>query len=1240
MATGTFRSGAVAKTAVPLDISRIAWIVMRAVGSLKVTVSMFALGTLILFVGTLAQDEETIVDVKKQYFNSWVASVPFDVFLPQTIFPHEEPVPYAFAIPGGAAVGLILLINLIAAKMTRFAMNAKGGRFVAGLFFTIAGFVLVGLIVVSAHLGDGLQGEPPFSYDWLWAGVKGSVWGLAAASLVWCIGWSPKTRVVRWTIWSITAILLCISTFLIATHDTYRIPDPGLRIVWQLSKSLIVSAVLLLGVLLLFGNRGGNVLIHLGVGLLMLGQFIFGDAQREERIAIFEGQRTQVAYEMDTVELAFVDKSDPETNHVIAFEHPMLQRAASNGKFLSSAKLPFEIRVDRWMTNSTRENRKRPPQPGDEDYKLTGVGIRDYEFKELSKSGGAKSQSNFATAYITLRNKEDQKTIGSYAVSQLLNDDAIMFMADYEKAEVGGKTWEFGLRFRRNYKPYSVVLDDVVMEEYTGTMKPKDYSSFVKINDAKGETLQQGRIWMNNPMRYRGETFYQSGYMNANLNPYGVEQTTLQVVTNAGWLIPYVACVLSGLGMLVHFGGTFGRFASRYDRKAYGPSAETVAVSDAKNEGSKQSRLTQPFGKGTKHGRQVAIGWMYTLVPLILCGIFAIWIGKRATTPKVDRDEVNWYAFGEIPTQYGGRIKPLSSAASEVLEILSNKKFALSNDGHVYEPVHKTGKAIEATQWIAAVFAREDWVLDSPLIRIDAVETTTAFGLRRHKSNRYSYNQIAAGRSKIREQFNKLRTTKREEWTFEQTKLAEALEKLSLFESLLDAYTPISPRDVSDASQIVAFIDKIQPAVDDIRARSPIAIIPPLREAEVKSGEKAPPAKWDAFGPALFETVKLKTMGVEIKSASVLSFMELEQALGADSKNASKINALVNEFKANVQKEFGSSIRTAKVPFEAWYEHFAPVSIASTLYPICGIIALLSFVFARQTFRRTAFWICVLTLLVHTTAIVSRVYISERPPVVTLYSAAVFIGWAMVLFCTVTEILFPVSVSVLVASVTGYLTLQVANGLAIGDTMPVLEAVLDTQFWLSTHVISVSLGYSATFVAGFLGIGLVIAAMLERLGAASSGSGMLARMGKSSTEAIPTLYRICYGVVCFGLFFSFVGTVLGGLWGDDSWGRFWGWDPKENGAMMIVLWNALLLHARWDKMIASLGFGILAVFGNIITAWSMFGTNLLGVGLHTYGFNKETYNYLVYFAMSQAIVIGLGVVVVLLRRASPKTELS
>jgi ABC-type transport system involved in cytochrome c biogenesis permease subunit len=86
-----------------------------------------------------------------------------------------------------------------------------------------------------------------------------------------------------------------------------------------------------------------------------------------------------------------------------------------------------------------------------------------------------------------------------------------------------------------------------------------------------------------------------------------------------------------------------------------------------------------------------------------------------------------------------------------------------------------------------------------------------------------------------------------------------------------------------------------------------------------------------------------------------------------------------------------------------------------------------------------------------------------------------------------------------------------------------------------------------------------------------------------------------YGVICFATLFSFVGTVLGGIWADQSWGRFWGWDPKENGALLIVLWCAMILHARWGGLIRPARLMAMAIFGNAITAFSWFGVNMLGV---------------------------------------------
>ena len=189
---------------------------------------------------------------------------------------------------------------------------------------------------------------------------------------------------------------------------------------------------------------------------------------------------------------------------------------------------------------------------------------------------------------------------------------------------------------------------------------------------------------------------------------------------------------------------------------------------------------------------------------------------------------------------------------------------------------------------------------------------------------------------------------------------------------------------------------------------------------------------------------------------------------------------------------------------------------------------------------------------------------------------------------------------------------MIAHYLAVdeGDTFSVMQAVLDTTFWLATHVVCVTLGYGATFLAGMLGLCYVVLSLW-----------------KGRRIDLAFLGKVIYGVLCFALFFSLVGTVLGGLWADDSWGRFWGWDPKENGAMIIVMWNALILHARWDKMVRDYGTAVLAMGGNIVTAWSWFGVNELRAGLHSYGFTEGRMGMLMGFIGIQlAIIIVVSVI--------------
>ena len=187
--------------------------------------------------------------------------------------------------------------------------------------------------------------------------------------------------------------------------------------------------------------------------------------------------------------------------------------------------------------------------------------------------------------------------------------------------------------------------------------------------------------------------------------------------------------------------------------------------------------------------------------------------------------------------------------------------------------------------------------------------------------------------------------------------------------------------------------------------------------------------------------------------------------------------------------------------------------------------------------------------------------------------------------------------------------------------MEMMRAVLDTNFWLATHVVVVTLGYASTFVAGFLAVIYIVRGLFTRTLDSATAKG---------------LARMVYAIVCFATLFSFVGTVLGGIWADQSWGRFWGWDPKENGALIIVLWNVLILHLRWGGMIRERGLINCAIVGNIVTSWSWFGVNMLGIGLHSYGFMDQAFLWLMLFVGSQLLLVALGMLPPNLWR-SPRT---
>lgn len=237
----------------------------------------------------------------------------------------------------------------------------------------------------------------------------------------------------------------------------------------------------------------------------------------------------------------------------------------------------------------------------------------------------------------------------------------------------------------------------------------------------------------------------------------------------------------------------------------------------------------------------------------------------------------------------------------------------------------------------------------------------------------------------------------------------------------------------------------------------------------------------------------------------------------------------------------------------------------------------------------------------------------ERPPIGNLYDTIIFIAAAVVFLGAITELMTRRRFALGLLPIGGAILILMARLFEVGDArdhMDPLVAVLRSNFWLATHVITITLGYAGGLVTALLGIVYVLLRGL-RLDGGDQG------LRRSLTRAV-------YGMICLTLFLSLVGTVLGGIWANDSWGRFWGWDPKENGALMIVLLYLAVLHARMGGYLREWGIHLAAIFGAAVVTFSWWHVNLLGTGLHSYGFAEGgNVIWLLYGFVGMMLLFGL-----------------
>lgn len=571
---------------------------------------------------------------------------------------------------------------------------------------------------------------------------------------------------------------------------------------------------------------------------------------------------------------------------------------------------------------------------------------------------------------------------------------------------------------------------------------------------------------------------------------------------------------------------------------------------------------------------------------------------------SVRRDSVD-LRVGDWPVLNGGRIKPLDSVARNALLVMSGR-----------QTVRVNGRPLSAAAWLMDMSFKPSLADTYPVFEINDPDVLGTLNIQQGARRRFSFDEIRPKINELQVQAQQSFDIRPEQrtrfqagvvqlwdrlilyWklqnTLEPAGLGNAVAEAAAYDEAIQARSAASSRPrgkgkAADSNQVLAgFLQRYR----DLAGSADYLALPVFPESD---------ENWISVGQAYLDRVGNGTF-----HEGLLPLARLGDAYR--SEDAAAIDAAVKAYSEWLSQKVPRSL--AKARNEAILSRYKPFYKSLQLYLAVFLLLFLSFLKWPEALRRLSGGLLLLAFLVHTGGLFVRVVLEGRPPVTNLYSSAVFVGWCAVLLGIVLERIYRTGLAGLGAALIGFITQIIAHHLAQqGDTMEMMRAVLDSNFWLATHVVTITVGYGSTFLSGALGIVFILRGLFSR---------------KFSEESARTLEGMVYGIVCFSAFFSFVGTVLGGIWADQSWGRFWGWDPKENGALMIVLWSALILHARWAKLVGRRGLMVLAVFGNIITALSWFGVNMLGIGLHSYGFMDKAFPWLAAFVVSQGLVMALG----------------
>jgi cytochrome c-type biogenesis protein CcsB len=529
----------------------------------------------------------------------------------------------------------------------------------------------------------------------------------------------------------------------------------------------------------------------------------------------------------------------------------------------------------------------------------------------------------------------------------------------------------------------------------------------------------------------------------------------------------------------------------------------------------------------------------------------------QSNLPPANSSSIDFKQFGLLAIQDGGRRKPIDTFARETLIRITGRSAYTDKAGRKWQPNDLV---------LSALLETHDWK-NEPMVLISSGQLIEQLGLDKTQ-RRFSFAQLT-GSAELQRIANEARALKRAE---------KPLDRIQ--------------------QEALAVSDRLALLGNVMNGRALLIVPSPKNEADA----------WAVPDP---EAVAIYYNETQVAPA----FSELTKMIRAYAQgDAFNFGSAARQLRDNL-RALSPSIypQERQLRLEYFYNHFAGFYRAIWCYGIALVILVVAHLRKRgRALQNLGVVIALVGLAFQAAGITMRCMIAGRPPVTNMYESIIWVSFAVLFFGMIFFARYRTPVYLLAALPVTLVALLLVHQMPIAmpSSIDPLVPVLRDNFWLTVHVLTITLSYAAFALA--MGFGHILLWRYAR--------------NPAATSADAPMHFWLYRVLQLGVLLLAAGTILGGVWANYSWGRFWGWDPKETWALIALLCYILTLHGRLAGWWTEFGLVVASVvcFLAILMAW--YGVNfVLGKGLHSYGFGIGGETYVAIFVVLDFLFVAFAI---------------